>query len=283
MSPSTSPAGWPAGFDAASPAEVRAAIRSGAWTGFTNGLARGHVQGNLMIVPAAQAGDFADYCARNPRALPLLGRSQPGVPHIPALGVDLDLRTDVGGYGVYRDGELQSTPRDIAALWRDDLVAFVLGCSFSFEAVLQRQGVRLRHLDEGSVSAMYVTGLATQPAGPFGGPLVVSMRALRAADAIRAIAVSQHYPMFHGEPVHLGTPSLIGIADLSCSYGGHGLTQLHDDELPVFWACGATAQMAARQARLELCITHHKAHMVVTDLPVTDLPALPFHEPRRPS
>ena len=277
MSMPSRPDHWPAGYDPASPAAVRAAIRSGAWTGYTNGVARGHVQGNLMIVPAAHADDFAAYCARNPRALPLLGRSAPGSPHVPALGADLDLRTDIGGYMVFRDGELVDTPRDIAAQWRDDLVAFVLGCSFSFEGVLQRQGVRLRHLDEGSVSAMYVTSLATQPAGRFSGPLVVSMRALRAADAIRAIAVSQHYPMFHGEPVHLGTPALIGIDDLSQSYGGHGLTQLHDDEIPVFWACGATAQIAARQARLPLCITHHKAHMVVTDLPVTDRVALPSY------
>ncbi len=258
-------------FDADSPPAVREAIRSRAYRGFTNVVARRHVQGNLMIVPAAHADDFAAYCALNPQALPVLGRSEPGSPHIPALGADLDLRTDVGGYMVFRDGELSATQREIGALWRDDLVAFVLGCSFSFEGVLQRHGVRLRHIDEGNVSAMYVTNIPTRPAGPFGGPLVVSMRALRAADAIRAIVVSQHYPMFHGQPIHLGTPSLIGIDDLSRSYGGHGLTRLHDDELPVFWACGATAQLAAHQARLPLCITHYKAHMVVTDLPVDGL------------
>jgi uncharacterized protein YcsI (UPF0317 family) len=265
----------PPDFDTESPSAVRAAIRSGAFRGFTNTVARGHVQGNLMIVPAEHADDFAAYCALNPQALPLLGRSEPGSPHIPALGADLDLRTDVGGYMVFRDGELSDTRRDIAALWHDDLVACVLGCSFSFEGVLQRHGVRLRHLDEGNVSAMYVTSVPTRPAGAFGGPLVVSMRALRAADAIRAINVSQHYPMFHGEPVHLGTPSLIGIDDLSRSYGGHGLTRLNDDELPVFWACGATAQLAAHQARLPLCITHYKAHMVVTDLPVDAERAIP--------
>jgi len=259
-------------FDIRSPAAVRRAIRDGRYRGFTSGLAPDHVQGNLMIVPRAHADDFERYCRRNPRALPVLGRSRPGEPRIPELAADMDLRTDVGGYTVFRDGEPVATPESIADLWRDDLVAFVLGCSFSFEAVLQRAGVRLRHLDEGAVSAMYVTGLQTEAAGPFAGPLVVSMRALRARDAIRAIAVSQHYPMFHGEPVHLGAPELIGIADLSAPYGGHGLTTLMPDELPVFWACGATAQLAARAARLPLCITHHKAHMVVTDVPVTDLP-----------
>lgn len=257
----------PYDFDPQSPAAVRAAIRSGAWRGYTNALARNYVQGNLMIVPAEHADAFAEYCRLNPQALPVIGRSEPGSPHVPGIAADLDLRTDVGGYMVFRDGRLVDTPRDITRVWRDDLVAFVLGCSFSFEAVLQANGVRLRHLDEGNVSAMYVTSLATVPAGPFAGPLVVSMRAMRAADVIRAITVSQHYPVFHGQPIHLGSPALIGIEDLSASYGGHGLTQLADDELPVFWACGATAQTAALQARLPLCITHYKAHMVVTDLP----------------
>jgi len=257
-------------FDTHSPAAVRAAIRTGRFRGYTNGLVPGHVQGNLMIVPAAHADAFEAYCRLNPQALPLLGRSEPGAPQLPAIAADLDLRTDVGGYTVFRDGIAVATPTHILDVWRDDLVAFVLGCSFSFEPLLQRQGVRLRHLDEGNVSAMYVTQLPTRPAGPFAGPLVVSMRALRAADAIRAITLSARYPQFHA-PVHLGAPQLIGIHDLAASYGGHGLTTLQPDELPVFWACGATAQLAAREARLPLCITHHQAHMVLTDLPVIDL------------
>jgi len=250
------------------PAEVRRAIRAGSFTGFTNTVARRHVQGNLMIVPSAYADDFERYCSLNPQALPLLGRGAVGSPHLPALAADLDLRTDVGAYMVFRDGELVATPTDIGALWTDDLVAFVIGCSFSFETLLQLHGVRLRHLDEGNVSAMYVTNIATVPSGPFGGPLVVSMRALRPQDAIRATIVSAAQPAFHGAPVHIGLPQQIGIADLAASYGGHGLTTLNADELPVFWACGATAQIAARQARLPLCITHFKAHMVVTDLAI---------------
>jgi uncharacterized protein YcsI (UPF0317 family) len=249
------------------PVAVRAAIRSGAFTGFTNTVAPDFVQGNLMIVPAAYADDFEAYCRANPQALPLIGRSEPGSPHIPAIAADLDLRTDVGEYMVFRDGRLEATPTEITDVWRDDLVAFVLGCSFSFEAVLRRGGVRLRHLEEGDVSAMYVTDIATTPAGPFHGPLVVSMRALTPADAIRATLVSGRYPQFHGAPVHIGLPHLIGV-DLAQSYGGHGLKTPKDDELAVFWACGATAQLAAGAAALPLCITHHKAHMVVTDLPI---------------
>jgi len=252
-------------LDRQDPRAVRRAIREGRFTEFTNHVAPGYVQGNLMIVPADAADAFEAYCRSNPQALPLLGRSEPGSPHIPSLSAELDLRTDVGMYSVFRRGEAVSETTSIADLWRDDLVAFVLGCSFSFETFLRRGGVTLRHLDEGNVSAMYVTTIETVPAGPFSGPLVVSMRALRPADAIRATVLSASRPMFHGAPVHIGLPGLIGIDDLAQSYGGHGLTALKADELPVFWACGATAQLAARRAGLDLCITHHKAHMVLTD------------------
>ena len=221
-----------------------------------------------MIVPDAFADDFEEFCHRNSQALPIIGRARAGSPYLPALGEDLDLRTDTGGYMVFRDGILTDTPRDISDIWQDDLTAFVLGCSFSFEALLQSHGVRLRHLDEGNVSAMYVTSLQTAPSGPFRGPLVVSMRALKPKDAISAIIISARYPQFHGSPVSLGLPQLIGITDLAQSYGGHGLTELDEDELPVFWACGATAQLAALEAKLPLCITHYKAHMVVTDLKI---------------
>jgi uncharacterized protein YcsI (UPF0317 family) len=259
-------------LDRADPAAVRRAIRAGAFREFTNHVAPGFVQGNLVILPAEHAEDFAQYCRRNPAALPVIGRSQAGSPHIPALGADLDLRTDIGRYMVFRDGELAETPTGIMDLWRDDLVAFVLGCSFSFEALLRAQGVRLRHLDEGNVSAMYVTNIQTIPAGPFRGPLVVSMRALRPPDAIAAAIVSDRYPRLHGRPIWIGHPQGIGIGDLANSYGGHGLTALRDDELPVFWPCGATAQLAALEAKLPLLITHYKAHMVLTDLPIPTHP-----------
>lgn len=255
-------------IDLSDPRAVRRAIRDGSFADFTNRAAPGYVQGNLVIVPAAYADDFEAYCRANPQALPILGRSEAGSPHIPALAEDLDIRTDVGEYMVFRDGELVAIPTDITGLWSDDLVAFVLGCSFSFEAMLQAHGVRLRHLEEGNVSAMYVTDRETVPAGPFSGKLVVSMRALSPTDAITAAIVSDRYPQYHGRPVWIGLPQEIGIANLAASYGGHGLTLLRSDEIPVFWACGATGQIAARAARLPLCITHHKAHMVLTDIPV---------------
>lgn len=252
-------------IDLADPRAVRRAIRAGTFRDFTNLVAPGYVQGNLVIVPQAHADDFERYCRANPQALPIIGRSVPGSPHIPELAADLDLRSDVGEYMVFRDGQHVATPGDITDLWRDDFVAFVLGCSFSFEAMLIAHGIRLRHLDEGNVSAMYVTDVDTVPVGPFAGKLVVSMRALAPADAIAAAIVSDRYPEYHGRPVGIALPEALGIADLAQSYGGHGLTQLLPGEIPVFWACGATGQNAVREARLPLCITHHKAHMVLTD------------------
>jgi len=254
--------------DLSSPSSVRRAIREGRFRAFTSEIAPDYAQGNLFIVPEAWADDFARFCDLNSQALPVLGRSRPGSPHIPELAADLDLRTDVGQYMVFRDGVLTDTPENISDIWRDDLVAFVLGCSFSFEEILKRHGLRLRHHEEGEVSAMYVTNRSVVPVGPFSGPLVVSMRPMTPADAISAISLCSRYPQFHGAPVHIGLPEMLGIEDLKSTYGGHGFTDVRETELPVFWACGATAQLVALQARLPLCITHYKAHMVLTDLPV---------------
>lgn len=252
------------GVDLSDPVSVRRAIRAGQYRGFTNTVAHGYVQGNLVIVPQAYADAFADYCRHNPRPCPLLGVSEPGRAHIPALAEDMDLRTDVGEYRVFRDGIAAETTDDITDLWRDDFVAFVLGCSFSFEQQLMDAGVPLRHITEGSVSPMYMTNIDTVPSGPFAAKLVVSMRGLSPSDARRAVEITSRFPMFHGAPIHIGDPQTIGV-DLQKSYGGHGLTRLKHNEVPVFWACGATAQVALEQARLPIAITHSRAHMVVTD------------------
>jgi uncharacterized protein YcsI (UPF0317 family) len=262
--PQTKSASAPHELDLTDPLEVRRAIRAGRFTSFTNTVAPGYVQGNLVIVPAKYAGSFEGYCGKNPRPCPLLGVSDPGSPRIPALADDMDLRTDVGEYRIFRDGSAIGTATDIRDLWRSDFVAFVLGCSFSFEQELIHAGVRLRHISEGSVSPMYVTSIDTLAAGEFGGKLVVSMRGLRPSDTIRAVEITSRYPKFHGAPVHIGKPEMIAV-ELERPYGGHGLTELRDDELPVFWACGATAQAALERARLPIAITHSRAHMLVTD------------------
>jgi uncharacterized protein YcsI (UPF0317 family) len=181
------------------------------------------------------------------------------------LGADIDIRSDVPRYRVWRDGQLVDEPTDIGALWRDDFVAFVLGCSFSFEQALLDEGLRLRHVDEGLNVAMYRTRIATKTAGPFGGPMVVTMRPLSAAAAIRAVQITSRFPAVHGAPVHLGDPALIGIADLSRPDYGDAVA-VHDDEIPVFWACGVTPQAALENARVPLAITHAPGCMLVTDL-----------------
>ena len=247
-----------------SPAQVRAVCRSGSFGGHTSGLADRHVQGNLVVLPQAQAADFLRFCQRNPKPCPLLAVGEPGDPALPALGAGIDIRSDLPRYRVWRDGELVQEPQDIAALWQDDFVSFVLGCSFSFEQALLDEGLRLRHIDEGRNVAMFRTSIATAAAGPFSGPLVVTMRPLKAADAIRAVQITSRFPAVHGAPVHLGNPALIGILDLQRPDYGDAVA-VHADELPVFWACGVTPQAALVQARLPLAITHAPGAMLVTD------------------
>lgn len=240
-------------------------IRAGRHTGHTAGLAAGYVQGNLVILPADYAAEFAAFCQLNPKPCPLLAAGSPGDPRLPTLADDLDIRTDVPRYRVYRDGKLVDKPTDISDIWRDDLVTFVLGCSFSFEQALMEDGIPMRHVERGENVAMYKTNIDTARAGRFGGRMIVSMRPLRPADAIRAIQITTRFPTVHGAPVHIGLPELIGVGDLEHPYEGDP-PRMRDGEIPVFWACGVTPQLAIEQARPPLCITHHPGAMVITDL-----------------
>ena len=249
----------------AHPREIRAAARAGRHAAHTVGLAPRHVQGNVVILPAADAQHFLRYCQRNPKPCPLIAVGEPGDPMLPALGADLDIRRDVPRYRVWREGRLGAEPTDVAELWGDDFVSFVLGCSFSFEQALIDEGIPLRHVSCGCNVSMYRTSVATQPAGPFGGPLVVTMRPLKAVDAIRAVQITSRYPAVHGAPVHLGDPRLIGITNLGRPDYGDAV-EVHADEIPVFWACGVTPQAAIETARLPLAITHAPGCMLVTDL-----------------
>ena len=245
--------------------QQRLRIRSGGFTGPTAGLAPGNVQANMVILPRDLANDFLRFAQANPKPCPVLAFSEPGDPMLPKLGADIDIRTDVPRYRVWRRGELIDEPTDLRALWRDDLVTFVIGCSFSFEQALLDAGLSLRHVDQNRNVAMYRTNIATEAAGPFHGPMVVSMRPLKAKAAIRAIQVTSRFPDVHGAPVHLGDPSLIGIADLSQPDYGDAVDVM-PDELPVFWACGVTPQAAIAQAKPEFCITHAPGAMLITDL-----------------
>jgi uncharacterized protein YcsI (UPF0317 family) len=253
--------------DAASGArDVRLAARSGALQSHTSGLASAHVQGNLVILPKSHAADFLRYCQANPKPCPLLGVSEPGDPALPMLGEDIDIRSDLPRYRVWCDGELVDEPGDVRALWREDLVSFVIGCSFTFEHALMAEGIELRHVVQQRNVAMYRTNIATVPAGPFRGPMVCSMRPLRAADAIRAVQITSRFPGVHGAPVHLGDPALIGIRAVARPDYGDPV-EVMPGELPVFWACGVTPQAALAEARLPFAITHAPGSMLVTDLP----------------
>jgi uncharacterized protein YcsI (UPF0317 family) len=244
---------------------VRRLIRQGEWTTHTSGVCNDHVQGNIVILPESLAADFLRYCQRNPKPCPLVSVSEPGDPMLPDLGPDIDIRTDVPRYRVWRHGKMIDEPTDITSLWRDDLVTFVLGCSFSFEQALLEAGLPLRHIAQGKNVAMYRTNIQTTPAGLFHGPMVVSMRPMKAADAIRAVQVTSRFPNVHGAPVHLGNPALIGIADLNAPDYGDAV-EVMEDEIPVFWACGVTPQAALVQARLAFCITHAPGAMLITGL-----------------
>lgn len=251
--------------DAPASLAVRLRARRGELTGPTANLAPGYVQANLAILPQALADDFLRFCLRNPRSCPLVGVSEAGDPHLPELGADLDIRSDVPRYRVWRNGALVEECTDVRHVWRDDLVTFAIGCSFSFEEALLADGIEVRHIAAGCNVPMYRTGIPTVPAGPFAGPMVVSMRPMKAADAIRAVQITSRFPSVHGAPVHLGDPAEIGIADLARPDYGDPV-EIRPGELPVFWACGVTPQSVVAAVRPEFCITHAPGHMLVTDL-----------------
>jgi uncharacterized protein YcsI (UPF0317 family) len=243
---------------------ARRAIRANQHSGPTSGLAPGFVQANLAILPRALAQDFLQFCHLNPKPCPLIGVSVAGDPRIPILADDLDIRTDLPRYRVWREGALVDEPTDIRKWWRDDLVSFAIGCSFSFEQALIEAGIELRHMTCDCTVPMYRTSLETAAVGPFHGPLVVSMRPMKAADAIRAIQITTRFPSVHGAPVHIGRPESIGIKDLGRPDWGDAVP-VHEDELPVFWACGVTPQSVIMTVRPDFCITHYPGAMLVTD------------------
>ncbi len=256
----------------ASPRDLRLRIRSGGWDRPTAGLAPGFAQANLVVVPRGLAYDFLVFCQRNPKPCPLIDVTDPGSPEPARAAPGADLRTDLPRYRIYRRGRLEAEETEITRYWRDDLVAFLLGCSFTFEGAMVRAGLPVRHLEDGCNVAMYVTSLPCRPAGALSGPMVVSMRPLPAAAVPRAILVTGRYPGAHGAPVHAGDPTAIGVADLARPQFGDP-PRIEPGEIPVFWGCGVTPQAVAMAAQVELMITHAPGHMFLTDLRDEDLAA----------
>jgi uncharacterized protein YcsI (UPF0317 family) len=249
----------------AHPSELWRQVRTGEFRRPTAGACRGFVQANLAILPREVAFDFLLFCQRNPRPCPVLDVTEPGSPHPLHAAPEADLRTDVPGYRIYRKGELVDEPADLTSYWRDDLVAFLLGCSFTFEQALAANDVPIRHIEEGVNVPMYVTSMECRPAGVFSGPMVVSMRPIPFEKVVRATQVTSRFPSVHGAPIHIGDPAQIGIGDLSRPDFGDAVT-IRDGEVPVFWACGVTPQAVAMRSRPELMITHAPGHMFVTTL-----------------
>jgi uncharacterized protein YcsI (UPF0317 family) len=250
---------------AASAQQVRAAIRTGSYGGHTSGLAAGKLQCNLAILPERFALDFLRFCQRNPKPCPVVGVSDSGDPFLPTLGFDIDIRSDVSKYRVFKDGALTDEVDDINALWADDFVTVALGCSFTFENALARNGIPVRHMETGRNVPMYRSNIDLIPAGPFAGKMVVTMRPIPAHQVDQAREISARYPQAHGAPIGIGDPANIGIGDLSQPDWGDAV-EVKDGEVPVYWACGVTPQNVLLDAKLPLCITHSPGHMLIADV-----------------
>lgn len=248
------------------PRELRAAIAVERWTGPTLGLGLGHLQANLAVVPREDAFDFLLFCQRNPKPCPLIEVTDPGSPYVDAVAPRADLRDELPRYRVFRDGELVAEPRHLRDVWQDDSVGFLLGCSLTFEAALMAAGVPLRHLEAETYAPVYVTSVQCRPAGKFSGPLVVSMRPIPGELVARAVQVTSRYPWGHGAPVHVGDPAALGIEDLKAVYFGDAPVMKPGD-VPVFWGCGITPQLAVETARPRYMFTHYPQHMFITDRP----------------
>ena len=244
---------------------VRQKIREGEWNKPTSGLAPGYTQANLVILPKSYAFDFLLFAQRNPKSCPILEVTDVGSPVPKKTAPTADLRTDVPKYKIFKNGEFVEEVNDITQYWSDDLVSFLIGCSFTFERALIENQIPIRHIDEKTNAAMYITNIETEPAGIFKGPMVVSMRPMMPSDAIRAVQVTTNLPQAHGAPIHIGDPAQIGIKDLQQPDFGD-VVPIKDGEVPVFWACGVTSQLAIEQAKPNIAITHSPGHMFITDI-----------------
>ena len=249
----------------ASAVDVRAAIRDGSYDGHTAGLAAGKLQCNLAILPERFALDFLRFCQRNPKPCPIVGVSDSGDPSLPTLARDIDIRTDVPKYRVFRNGSLSEEVTDIEGIWSDDLVTVALGCSFTFENALLSNGIPVRHIETSTNVPMFRTNIDLIPAGKFGGQMVVTMRPIPKDQVAQAREISARFPQAHGAPIAVGDPAQIGIADLQKPDWGD-VAEIKDGEVPVYWACGVTPQNVLLDAGLPICVTHSPGHMLISDV-----------------
>jgi len=254
----------------ASPRRFRSIVRAAEWTAPTAGVCMGYAQANLVVLPARLAMDFLVFAVRNPKPCPIIDVLEAGCPDPAYSAPGADIRTDLPRYRVYRRGQLEDERSDIVDLWQDDFVSFLIGCSFSFEKSLLDAGIPVRHVELGRNVPMYITNIQCRPAGVFRGPMVVSMRPIPGRAIARAVEVTAAMRAVHGAPVHIGSPEVIGIADIDCPEFGDPVP-VNEGEIPAFWACGVTPQAAALAAKPEIMITHSPGHMFITDIRDRDL------------
>ncbi|KAL1526264.1 hypothetical protein AB1Y20_014983 [Prymnesium parvum] len=259
-------------LDRSPAAAFRSQCRDGGHTSQTSGCVPGFVQANFVALPRAHAFDFLKFCLHNPRACPLLDVTAPGSPSPTIVAPGADLRTDIPKYCIWRDGEVAGEASDVVDLWDDSMVGFLLGCSFSWESILQREGLPPRQVEQGVNVPMFQTSLRNASVGPFAGNLVVSMRPYLPSQLGRVEAITSAYPGAHGGPVHWGDPTELGLtfSQLTRPCWGDPV-EIRPGEVPVFWACGVTPQTALREARLPLAITHAPGHMFICDLQDSEL------------
>ena len=248
-----------------SPAEARRAIRNGEYAGQTSGLCPGFAQCNLAAMPAKYAEDFLRFAELNPRPCPVLEVSKPGARALERIAKDCDIARDIPKYRVYENGICTAELEDAAEIWKGDIVAFLIGCSFSFEAALLEAGLPVRHIEMGRNVPMFDTNIPCESAGPFFGNYVVSMRPMTPSQAKEAAEITAAFPRVHGAPLHMGDPSAIGIKDISRPEYGDPV-DIRPGEEPVFWACGVTPQAVVMRAKLPFVITHSPGHMFITDV-----------------
>jgi uncharacterized protein YcsI (UPF0317 family) len=244
--------------------DARAIIRAGMWAGPTSGISLGSVQANMIVLPASWAYEFLLFATRNPKPCPILDVTEAGDPEPKLIAPGADIRTDLPKYRIWENGKLAGEPTDIKSAWRDDLVAFMIGCSFSFESALLDAGIGIRHIEEGVNVPMYVTDIPCVPAGRFSGFTVVSMRPVPYRQVSRAVACTARFPAVHGSPLHIGDPAAIGIMDIGSPDFGDTVT-IKPGEIPVFWACGVTPQAAVMKSKPPFAITHAPGHMFISD------------------
>lgn len=230
----------------------------------TAGFSAGYAQANLIALDRKYAFDFLLFAQRNPKPCPLLGVLEPGQVSSPLLAGG-DIRTDIPSYRVFSHGSLIDEPTDATAYWTENTVAFVIGCSFTFEQALLDNNVPVAHIEQGVNVPMFMTNIDCEPAGAFSGKMVVSMRPIPANLVADAVRITSRYPAVHGAPVHVGEPGLIGIEDLSAPDFGEAV-DIPAGWVPVFWACGVTPQSIVMHSKPELAICHSPGKMLITDV-----------------